>query len=364
MKHSQTLLVAGLAAALPALVAFSPTDLLPRVEKLSFAPGEGSSLTKTFKNTMSFGLDDMSMLMNGEENPMMPEIEMDMEVVASTTVTDDYVTMGPGRPAVLKRTYDEIGSEMNMEMVVEAMGQSQEESPSGAGTSELEGETVIFTWSDEDDEFKVSFPDDEGGDDDLLENLIEDMDLRVLLPDGEVAEGDSWDIPLAGMVDVLSPGGDLKLDVDMDGAGAGLGGPPPEMMSNMREMFGDMLEGSATATFSSTREVDGVTVAVVDIEIEIDTARDMSEFLEGVMGDEMPEGMDFSLDRVDLEFALEAKGELLWNISAGHIYSLNLEGDAAIAMDMEMGMDFGGQSMSMEMSMEMSGTMQTSVTVD
>ena len=363
MKHSQTLLVAAFAAALPALVAFRPTELLPKVEKISFAPREGSSLTKTFTNTMSFGLDDMSMLMNGEENPMMPEIEMDMDVTSSTTVTDEYVSMGRGRPLVLQRTYDEIGTEMNVEVIVEALGQSQQESPSGAGTSPLEGETVIFTWDDEYDEYKVTFPEDADSDEDLLENLIEDMDLRVLLPDDEVSEGDSWDIPLAGLVDVLSPGGDLKLDIDMDG-GMGMGGASPEMMSNMREMFGDMLEGQATATFSGTREVDGVTVAVIEIEIEIDTARDMSEFLEGVMGDEIPDGMDFTLDRVDLEFALEATGELLWNIRAGHLHSLELEGEAAIALDMEMGMDFGGQSMSMEMSMEMSGTMESSVSVD
>jgi hypothetical protein len=305
----------------------------------------------------------MSMLMNGEENPMMPEIEMDMEVVSTVTITDEYVGMTRGRPSILNRTYDEINTEMNMEMIVEAMGQSQEESPSGAGTSDLEGQTVIFTWDDEDDEYRVTFPEDDQGDEDLLENLIEDMDLRVLLPDDEVSEGDSWDIPLAGLVDVLSPGGDLKLDIDMDG-GMGMSGPPPEMMGNMREMFGDMLEGQATATFSGTREVDGVTVAVIEIDIEIDTARDMSEFLEGVMGDEMPEGMDFTLDRVDLEFALEATGELLWNIRAGHLHSLELEGEAAIALDMEMGMDFGGQSMSMEMSMEMSGTMESSVSVD
>ncbi|MEE8468435.1 MAG: hypothetical protein V3T22_08270, partial [Planctomycetota bacterium] len=282
MKHSQTLLVAAFAAALPALVAFRPTDRLPKVEKISFAPGEGTSLTKTFTNTMVFGLDDMSMLMNGEEHPMMPEIEMDMEVTSSTTITDEYVSMGRGRPQILRRTFDEIGTEMNLEMVIEAMGQSEEQNPSGAGTSPLEGETVVFTWDDEDEEYKVTFPEDAEGDEDLLANLIEDMDLRVLLPDGEVSEGDSWDIPLAGLVDVLAPGGDLKLDIDMDGAGAGMGSPPPEMMSNMREMFGDMLEGSATATFSSTRDVDGTTVAVIDIEIDIDTARDMTEFLESV----------------------------------------------------------------------------------
>ncbi|MCH6574354.1 MAG: hypothetical protein IH795_03980, partial [Bacteroidetes bacterium] len=39
---------------------------------------------------------------------------------SSTTVTDEYVEMGRGRPLVLMRTFDEIGTEMNMEMIISA----------------------------------------------------------------------------------------------------------------------------------------------------------------------------------------------------------------------------------------------------
>ena len=357
MKHRNTLLVASLAATAPALVAFRPT-----VEKITFAPAEGTTVTKTFTNTMNAMLDDMSMLMNGEEQPMMPEIEMDMEVVQTVQITDEYVKMRGSRVQQLKRTFDEIDTEMTMDMIIEAMGQSQEESPSGSGTSELEGQTVVFTWDEDEEEYKVTAPEGEEVEEDLLENLVEDMDLRVLLPDEEVGEGDSWDIPLAGLVDILSPGGDLKLDMEMDGQRAP--GPSPEMMSNFREMFGDMLEGSAKGTFVEMREADGVRVAVIAIELEIDTARDMSEFLDEMLGEEIPPGMEFTMDRVDVEFALEATGELLWDLSGGHVHSMELEGDSMIAIDMEMSMDFGGQSMSMEMSMEMSGTMVTEVTTE
>ena len=48
-----------------------------------------------------------------------------------------------------------------------------------------------------------------------------------------------------------------------------------------------------------------------------------------------------AMDRVDIEFALEASGTCLWNIEAGHVHSLEMEGEAAMAIDMEMGMDFG-----------------------
>lgn len=351
MKHQTTFLATALVA-LP-LAAFRPA-----AEKISFAPAEGATVTKTFTNTMSFGLDDMSMLMNGEENPMMPEIEMEMDVVQTVKVTDEYPKMGEGRPQVVKRTFDEISSEMNMDMTVEAMGQTQEESPTGSGSSDLEGETVTFTWDAEAGEYKVAFA-EEAGDEELLANLVEDMDLRGLLPSGEVSVGDSWDIPLINLVDLLAPGGDLKVDMEMDGED--MGGPPPEMMSNVREMFGDMLDGEARATFKEMREIEGARMAVIDLDVTVDTARDMSEFIEELMGEEMPEGMEFTLDRVDVEFALEATGEMLWNLGGGHVHSLAMEGDSAVAIDMEMGMDFGGQSMTMEMNMEMSGTMKTTV---
>jgi hypothetical protein len=350
--RTRTLILGALAVTAPLLVASKPNAI-----KLTFSPAAGSSLTKTFSNSVEFALDDMTMLMNGEENPMMPQIEMDMAMESTVSVTDTYDSISRGKPTKLTRTFDEISTEMDISMVVDAMGQVQEENPTGSGSSDLEGETVVFTWDADDDEYVVSFPEDEG-DDDLLENLVEDMDLRALLPKDEVSEGDSWDLPLVSLIDILGPGGDLKLDFNMDGQEVS-GGPPPEMMVNFREMMGDMLDGEATATFAGMTEVDGVSLAVIEIEIEIDTAKDMSELIEELVGEELPEGMDFNLDRVDVEFAYEASGQCLWNVRAGHAHSLSLEGEAVIALDMEVNMDFGGQSMAMEMSMEMSGEMTT-----
>jgi len=357
MKYPRTRVLAALALGLPCLLAFQPT-----AERIAFAPSEGSTVTKVFTNTMNFGLDDMSMLMNGEENPMMPEIEMDMQVVQTITVSDTYDKMGSGRPALLTRSFDEIGSDFELDMTIDVMGTTEEQSPTGSGTSPLEGRSVIFEWNEEEEDFEARWPEEfEGEDTEMLENLVEDMDLRGLLPEGDLAEGESYDIALINLVDLLAPGGDLKVEVDMEGLGGGAGGPDPELLTNMRELLGDMLEGSAQGTLREVRGSGDERVAVIALEINIDAAKDMSEFLSDMMSEEMPEGMEFSLDRVDVEFALETTGEMLWHIGAGHVQSLSLEGDSAAAMDMEMGMDFGGQSMTMEMSMEMSGTMEITV---
>ena len=348
MKNTQTLLLATLAA--PALLAFAP-----KADTVEFAPSDGTTVTKTFTTVMEFGLDDMSMLMNGEESPMMPQMEMDMTMTSTVTVSDEYVSVEDGRPSELERTFDTISQEMDIEISVGDMG---DQSVTGSGSSELEGETVVFKWDEDAEEYELSFADDEG-DEDLLENLTEDMDLRALLPEDEVSEGDTWDIPLAGLVDILAPGGDLKLDIDIDGEA--MMGPDPTMMADMREMLADMLEGEATGKYLGSRDADGTTVGVIELTIEIDTARDMSDLLEEIMAEQGPEGFEMIIDRVDVEFALETEGELLWDLRGGHVYSLSLEGDIAVAMDMEMGMDMGGQEISFEMSMEMTGTIAIEV---
>lgn len=358
MISTKTLATLSLALAVPALLAFRPLGT-----SISFAPEGGSSITKTFTSTAEFSLDDMSMLMNGDENGMMPSMEMDMNMVMTTITTDEYAGVSDGRPSKLTRTFDAVGAEIEMEMVVDVMGQVQEDTSSGSGTSALEGSSVIFTWDADAGEYTKAFAEGSDGEDEYLEGLSEDMDLRVLLPSGEVSEGDDWEIDLAGMVDILAPGGDMGIDLQMDGVETP-GGPDPAMMTNIREMFGDMLEGSASGKFTGTRDEDGVNVAVIEIEVEIDTARDMSEFIEELMGDQIPAEVEMTLERVDVEFALQGKGILLWDLRGGHVHSFILEGDSAISMDMEMSMDMGGQAMSFEMSMEMSGIQKNEVSIN
>jgi len=356
MKHTQTLLVAAISA--PALLAFA----LPR-EAIRFAPSEGAAVKKSFETITRLTMDDMSMTMNGSDMGMAPEMEMDVVSTSTVTVNDVFVAVADGVPAKLKRTYESIGTDINVEMSIDMMGETQENDSSGTGSSELEGETVLFAWDADAEEHDVTFADEEG-DEELLVGLVEDMDMRGLLPEDEVSEGDEWDIPLTVLPDILAPGGDMHLDIEMDGMeGAGMagGGMDPTMMSNMREMFGDLLEGEATGTFSGTREVDGVRVAVIDFTIDISTARDMSDMMEEMMGENLPVEVDMSVERVDIEFTMTGSGTLLWNLKGGHLHSFELTGETTIAMDMEVGLDMSGQSMSMETSMEMSGTVEQTV---
>ncbi|MEM6674322.1 MAG: hypothetical protein AAF726_15865 [Planctomycetota bacterium] len=356
MNRTAPALAASLA--LPLLVAFSVNG----ADKIAFAPSEGTVVIKKFVATTVMEMDDMSMTMNGESNPAMPEIEMAMEMVNNITVTDEYGPITDGQPAKLTRTYDAIDAELEMDVTMNMMGNEDTQSPSGAGSSELEGSTVTFTWDGDAGEYEVAYAEGEEGDSDLLDGLVEDMDLRSLLPEDELSEGESYDIELAKLVDVLAPGGDLKLDMEVDGESAAMG-PDAQMMQDYRRFFEDLLEGEATGTYTGTRDVGGAKVAVIELDIDIDASADMSDMAAEMMGgQDIPAEM--SIDRMDVNMTYAGKGEMLWNLSAGHVHSLDMKADITIGMDMAMGMDMGGQTMDIGMEMAMSGTVNSQVTTE
>jgi hypothetical protein len=359
MKHQHHLLLAVLAS--PLVLSSGLTR-----EKVHFAPAEGASVTKDFSLTGKFELDDMQVLMNGAENEMMPKMEMTMGWEQAVKVIDQYVKVAEGKPGELQRRYDDIGQDMKVDVSMEMMGQSQDQSMTGTGTSKLEGKTVAFRWDESAEEYTKAFEEGSEGDSALLEDLQEDMDLRMLLPSEDVSEGDEWDIPLTSLVDLFSPGGDLKMDIEMSGEdpGMGMGGPgDPQLMSNMREMFGESVKGTATAKYTGMRDVDGQSCGVIEIKIDIESANDLKDKVEDMMGDKLPEGMSASIDSFDVTFTYEGGGELLWDLRGGHAKGLDLKGDVSLQMDMAMAMNVG-QEMNIEMSMDMSGTIEQKVTTE
>jgi hypothetical protein len=327
---------------------------MPR-EKVAFSPAEESTFTKHFVTSGEFVLDDMNVLLNGEANDMMPTMEMTMSWSQAVKVVDRYSEVADGRAGVLRRTFEEIAQEIEMEMTMEMMGQSQDQDATGTGTSELEGTTVVFTWNDEDSEYESAFDEDSEGDEELLEGLVEDMDLRSLLPSGDVAEGDEWDIELSSLSKIMAPGGDLHLDIEMDDMQDPMGtGGNAEMMSNMNEMFGEHTSGTSVGRYAGTREVDGVTCRVIEFKFDLESSNDLTAKMEDMMSGQAPEGMDMELESFDGEATFEGEGELLWNATSNRVHAMRLRGDVTLFISMAMSMDMG-EKLDIKMTMDMSG---------
>jgi hypothetical protein len=349
MKTKKILLTSALL--LPALLAFRTP-----AAKVRFAPAEGSSAVKTFEHKAEFSLDNMAVTLNGQEAPAMPEMDMTMTSNQKVVVTDEYVANRDGAPKKLRRRFDELGNDTAMSMKMEMMGQTQNSDNNVKAKSELSGKTVVFTWDEDAKEYKKAFdPAEENAE--LLEDLSEDMDLRALLPQTEVAEGDEWDIDVKDLGSVLAPGGNLALVPEESGQDA-MGMGSMSGMGSLSDWLGEMLEGTAKGKLVATRQVDGAQIAVIKITTKIHGSKDMTEMVSEAMEKaELPPGAgDIEIDHMDVEFKMEGEGELLWNLTAGHMHSFELSGPMNVNIDMAMKMSAQGQNLSIEQAMEMSGT--------
>lgn len=329
--------------------------------RVKFAPAEGSSSVKTFENKGEFTLDNMSMTMNGQE---MPAMEVDMTVTSDQkiVVTDEYISNRDGSPKKLKRHFDELSNDTAVAFKMEMMGQSQNNDKNIKSKSELTGKTVVFTWDDADKSYKRVFdPADEN--DELLAKLDEDMDLRALLPQGEVKAGDEWEIDVKSLVSVLAPGGNMAFVPEDSDDGDDMGMGNMAGMGSMSDWLSEMLEGEAKGKYEGEREADGHKLAVLKVTIKIKSAKDITELVtEQMKKSKTPPGVDsMSFDSMDIEFEMESEGELLWDLSKGRAHSFELSGPAHMNMDMAMKLSAGGQNLSLEQSMQMSGTTNMSV---
>ncbi len=343
----------------PALLAFQP-----RGTSVTFSVAEGANKTKTFTSSVTLSLDEMSMLMGGQPSPMTPSMELTTETTTTIEVSDEYLKMGAGAPTKLKRSYLSLAKADSKEMETEMMGQVTNANSSTNSTSELEGMSVIFAWDADAEEFVASFPDDEG-DVELLDGLTEDMDVRCLLPAGEVSEGDEWKIAPVNLSSLFSTGGDLKFvpeESDSD--------DPMDMGSDMGgadDWFNDDMEGEATATFEGTRKTeDGIEVGVIKLTFLLSNAVDLTEITQEAMeSSELPPGVeDISINSVDVEVELEGEATLLWNLKEGYIYSFELKSEMLLNMDMNMGISAQGMEIDIDQGMEFSGNMNNTVSVE
>jgi hypothetical protein len=333
------------------------------LDRIHFAPSEGSSAKKTFENKAEFTLDHLSLSMNGQESPMQPEMEMTLNSTQKVVVTDEYLANRDGAPKKLRRSFDELANGITMAMKMEMMGQTQNHDQDIKGESELEGKKVVFTWDEEKGEYTRAFESADGKET-LLKDLDEDMDLRALLPKSEVKEGEEWDIEVASLASVLAPGGNLSIlpkDMEADQMAMGMPG-----MGSMSDWLRGSMEGSAKGHLTAIKEVDGAKMAFIKVNAKITVSKDMTEIVEEAMKNTKlpPEAGAMEVDHMDIDYKFEGEGELVWDLAAGHAHAFTFSGPSNLNMDMAMKLEAQGQNMSIEYGMEMSGTTGFTVEVE
>lgn len=332
----------SLARALPLLLA--PAALSTTVADYRFTPEEGSEVTIEFRQVFQVELVDMTLSFNGEEIDLgemgTPEFELFDEEELS--IRDSFVKVGEDRPSVVHRSYDELAK---MSRQSGSGPDGEEHTMEDPGESDLEGTTVVFTWDADEETYVPSFL-DEDGDEDLLEDLEFQGYLWDVLPDGEVEEGDRWEVD-ATFFDVLSePCGDLHFVLESEDG--------EDEDDDWGEQFNDNLEGEFYVTFAGTRDEDGVQVAVFTLEAEVSTEIVKEEEIDDEIQGESISGTTSST----FSFDFEMEGELLWNIAANRPYHVTFSGDVEFEIDQESEVETPGGELTQTQIQTFEGTVE------
>ena len=340
----------------PVISALFATPLLlalsPRADTVSFHPKEGTSLAKKFTMEADFQMGDISLTQNGQDIGAMLPQDIGFSGTIVMQLVDQYVDLEENVVRELVREFKKSTSEFT----------AMEETESEENVSKLDGTKVRFKWNAEESSYDVTVAEGEA-DEKELESLDWDADYTALLPGKEVAEGDRWDVDAKSLDKVLAPGTSFEkaLNSDTDG---------DEMAefakSTIIPQIEKMIQGiQAKCEFAGKRDLDGVEVGVIKFEIALDESMDLSELIQKAVELQAPEmEIEMSIDEASLAVKATGKGELLWNLAAGHAQAFDLDTDLAVEIVLTMSIDAQGQTVDMDGSADMSGTVKWSMELE
>jgi hypothetical protein len=312
-------------------------------DDLAFHPAKDAKSHKELRIEAEFRVKDAAMSFNGQPLPNEVRDQLtsqEMLISLAIDATETFVASKDGAPTDLLRSYDKIE--------IKAEVGDAPETPEAE--NELEGKSIRFQWDDKTSEFKKSFHESKG-DDALLEKLIDDMEVRALLPTKKVAKGDTWEVPAKDMLALFCPGG-----VAMGGAEKSADGPDFDELS---EEFGKQLEESfqefkVTCVYKGARDDGGVQVGEIAFSYDGKASLDLDPLLRKVqesIGSEAPE-MDFEATAT---MSLKGEGILLWDLATGQLHSYEMKADLGLDLEASIHGDQGGETFEASMSGSIGG---------
>lgn len=292
-------------------------------DRLQFAVDEGSSFEKHFALVFEVEVTDSNFTFGDQEVPL-NTAGATTRIEREVHFSDTYGALDGGRPLELEREIR--GATMRSEETFggEPAGEEERE-------SELVDQGVVFRWDAEEEEYTAQPAEGSRADEDQLRDLWEDADLRLLLPEGPVLEGDSWSPGAEAFFRTILAGGDMGLgsesaDEDLPEVDGSVMLVIPELPKDPFVWL-DSFDGDCEAHFRGVQEERGVELGRIELEYEVLTRVDLADWLQ-----------DHTPGRPDMEFgeavlSIEGQGELLWDLEGGHLASIELGGDVEIVFE-------------------------------
>ena len=303
-------------AVVPALLI--GTSVGPDDEKtIELSPEEGTVLRKTFTRELELTLEGGSLGHLGYLADPLQVGATSWNDEQRVVLTDEYGPVHEGRPLRLARRFDELFTSHGHALGLNAspVGPLEIDLPR-EGRGEIEGTTVVFTWDEEEGEYRRSWGPGVDLDDALLEGLEGGADLREILPWKDVSPGDVWFTDVEIFRQICWPGGAI----------AYLNRENQYLVRPVDRRLAENLDGTFRVEYAKSIRRGGVRIAVLEIWgiLEATTV--------------FEHDLDLSYMSYDLELAvrqnlrlyLVARGSLHWNLDSDHLDSCRLEGDVTV----------------------------------
>jgi hypothetical protein len=314
----------------------------PRGDRLAFAVETGASVAKTF--TIEHGLVAQKIQVDGEAGGQISQQGLEVASTVELDVVDVYRKVDAGRPLELQRLFQAGSLHLDLSNI-DGLGNKHPEA--WDAESPLQGKTIVCVWVPEEKTYGRSY-DQEETLEEYLAGLSEDLDLRCLLPQGDVHEGSDWAVDPARLVDLFVPGGEIPLGFVKGGGGGFVQALKSGVGGSLHQVFGGVVKGNARAKWAGTEEVEGARLARIELAVSIETDHDRTEATRTAMHlDESSDGR--SVDHAGVRWKFDGSGTLRWNLGAGRFEDLVLTGrqDVTSELVLSQGSDVTHQMLSM-----------------
>lgn len=299
MKHAALLL--------PILLA-TPGD------SIQYQAEQGSRVRITTEHNAEISLVDQefTVTVDGEEQPTgeQPDVEVTLSLSQSVVFVDSIQEAKEGQPTKIERSFETLNGVFSQEITGLPEGMDAPE-PVEVG-SELEGESIILSWDEEESEWIAEASEDASYSEEALEPIEHNADLSYLLTDEEIEAGSSWELDAEAFRRLM----DLSGEIDMK----------PDDKEEEEEEEGE--ETWEAKTFVLTVKEFDDSSATITVELQAGRVE------ESEMEMEIPDH-DMDPPVITMEDTLEwdLTGELIWNRKANRADSMTLEGTLSRHVD-------------------------------
>lgn len=275
---------------------------------------------------------------------------------------DRVIQAGEGRALEILRTIDRSAEQLT----IEALERGKEVTGRAVAASEVEGESVRFTWSEDRGAYSAELADadDAAGSPAWLGDLDADVTGGAFLPPEDLERpgpGSRWSVDPDALASILAPGGRLA-----GLYGALEGAEDPDLLTLYGPLsasrIADEVEGEATAKWRETLEEGDRRFAVLDVEFDVELGATPTDWIQEQARPNALALVGQGTREAKVDAQLKGTATLVWDIGEGRLLDVRLRAESVFHVLLEYAFSFGGTDVDGRYELDLEG--ETSIDLE